>query len=144
MAKPQVMVALRDAGSVESLVTLACQMASAMQADLTALHVVEVPIATPIDAEDEVLDHEGKAILALAVKVGSERFSRQISTRLLRAREAGEAILGEVREQVPDLLILGHGGPHTLGDYLLGSAVRHVGRHAPCRVLVQIPPSRHS
>ena len=144
MSKSRVMVALRDAGSVESLVTLACQMAAAMNADLTALHVVEVPPVTPIDADDEILDREGRAILSAAQKVASERFSRKLDTRLLRAREAGEAILGEAKDQGLDLLILGQGGPHSLGDYLAGSAVRHVGRRAPCRILVQIPPSQHA
>ena len=144
MAKPQVMVALRDSGSVESLVTLACQMAAALNADLTALHVVEVPPVTPIDADDEVLDRDGKAILAAAQKVAAEKFSRKITTQLLRAREAGDAILDEAKEQGLSLLILGQGGPHSLGDYLTGSAVRHIGRHAPCRVLVQIPPTQES
>jgi nucleotide-binding universal stress UspA family protein len=86
VAKPKVMVALRDAASVESLVTLACQMAEGMGAELTALHVVEVPMATPIEADDEVLDRP---------------------------------------------------------EILLGSTVQYVARHAPCRVVVQIPPLRH-
>ena len=140
MAKPKVIVALRDLPSVESLVTLACQLSTGMDAQLIALHVVEVPMATPLDA-GEVLDHPGKEILASAKKV-AERFSRSINTQLLRAREAGEAIVGEARDQGAELLVMGHhkAHPHPLGELLLGSTVQYVTRHAPCRVVVQIPP----
>jgi nucleotide-binding universal stress UspA family protein len=143
VAKPKVMVALRDAASVESLVTLACQMAEGMGAELTALHVVEVPMATPIEADDEVLDRPGKEILAQAQRIASEAFSRKITAQLLRARQAGEALVGEVKEQGIDLLVMGYHQPHTLGEILLGSTVQYVARHAPCRVVVQIPPLRH-
>jgi len=134
------MVALRDADSIESLVTLACQVASGMDAELTALHVVELPLATPLEADDEILDHPGKEILAHAQRFAAERFSREISIRLLRARQAGEAIVGELRAQGFELLIMGYHRPHTLGEILLGSTVQYVARHAPCRVIVQIPP----
>lgn len=142
MAKSKVMVALRDAESVESLVTLACQLSSGMDAELIALHVVEVPLATPLDAE-EALDHPGKEILASAEKV-AERFSRPISTTLLRARAVGEAVAGEARDQGVELLVMGHHKPHPhpLGELLLGSTVQYVAHHAPCRVVIQIPPPR--
>ena len=65
-AKPKVMVALRDADSAESLVALACQVSGGMDAELIALHVVELPMATPIEADDEVLEQPGREILARA------------------------------------------------------------------------------
>lgn len=140
VANVKVIVALRDAESVESLVTLACQLASGTEAELTALHVVEVPPATPLEAQEEVLNHPGKEILAAAQRVAAERFSRRISTRLIHARHAGEAVVGEAREHGFDLLVMGYHRPHTLGEVLLGSTVQYVTRHAPCRVIVQIPP----
>ena len=139
MAKTKIMVALRDAESVESLVTLACQMSSGVDAELSALHVIEVPMATPLEADDEVLYHPAKEILAQAERVASERFKKKISTQLLRAREIGEAIVGEVKDQRVDLLIMRYHRPHTLGEILLGSTVQYVGRRVPCRLLVEIP-----
>ncbi|MGD0223949.1 MAG: universal stress protein [Terriglobia bacterium] len=140
MGKPKVMVAVREGVSVESLVTLACQLSQGMDAELTALHVVEVPLATPLDAEEEALDHVGKEVLAQAKRV-AKKFSRHLSTELLRAREAGEAIVGVAKEKAVDLLVMGHHKPHshTLADTLLGGIVRYVAHHAPCRVIVQIP-----
>jgi nucleotide-binding universal stress UspA family protein len=140
MGKPKVMVAVRDAVSVESLVTLACQLSQGMDADLTALHVVEVPLLTPLEAADETIDHAGKEVLAQAKRV-AEKFSLPFSTELLRAREAGESIVGVAKEEGVDLLVMGHHKPHphALSETLLGGIVRYVGHHAPCRVIVQIP-----
>jgi nucleotide-binding universal stress UspA family protein len=143
VVKAKLMVALRDPESVESLMTLAVHLAHGMDAELVVLHVVEVPPATPLEAEDEVLDHEGKEILAAARRV-AERSSKEISTELLRAREAGEAIAGEAKDRGTELLIMGYHRPHphALGELLLGSTVQYVAHHAPCRVLIQIPPPK--
>lgn len=143
MAKPRVMVALRDAEAVEALVRLACQLSNGMGSELTALHVVEVPMVTPLEADDEVLDHAGKELLAHAQRVAGEGFSKKITTRLLRARQAGEAIVGEVEDQGIELLIMGYHRPHTLGAVLLGTTIQYVTHHAPCRVIVQISPPPH-
>jgi nucleotide-binding universal stress UspA family protein len=133
------MVALRDQESVESLVTLACQVAGGMDADLMALHVVEVPMATPIEADDEILDHAGKEILGHAQKYAARCSPRPVQTRLLRARQAGEAIVGEAQEQGFDCLVMGHRRLTVIGEILLGSTVQYVARHAPFRVIVEIP-----
>jgi len=140
VGKPKVMVALREQESVESLVALACQVASGMEAELVALHVVEVPLPTPIEAHDEVLDHPGKEILERAEKYAAQSFSRSVVTRLLRARHAGEAIVGEAQEQGVDCLVMGHRRLSVIGEILLGSTVQYVARHAPFRVIVEIPP----
>ena len=143
MVKAKLMVALRDPESVESLMTLAIHLSNSMDAELVALHVVEVPLATPIEAEDEILDHAGKEILAAATRV-AERSSKKLSTELLRAREVGEAIVGEAKDQGVELLIVGHRGSHpsALGELLLGSTAQYVAHHAPCRVIIQIPPPK--
>jgi nucleotide-binding universal stress UspA family protein len=144
MAKPQVMVAVSNEASVETLVTLACQLARGMDAGLMALHVVVVPLVTPLEAPDETIDHPGKELLAQARRV-AEKFSQPLATELLRAREVGEAIVGVAKEQGVDLLVLGHHKPHThtLSDTLFGGTVRYVVHHAPCRVIVQIPAPEH-
>ncbi len=140
MAKTKLMVALRDLDSVESLVTLACQVANGADAELAVLHVVEVPMVTPLEADDEVLDHAGKEILAKAQEHAAQHHSRQVSVRLLRARQAGEAIVGEAQEWGADCLVMGHRRLSLVGEILLGSSVQYVARHSPLRVIVEIPP----
>jgi nucleotide-binding universal stress UspA family protein len=144
MSKARVMVALHDSASVESLVNLACHLSQTMDADLVALYVVELPPVTPLDALDESIDRSGKELLAQAARVAG-KLSMSLSHELLRAREAGGAIVGAAKERGADLLIIGHHKPHPhpLGETLLGGVVHYVAHHAPCRVIVQIPAPEH-
>ncbi|HEV2177379.1 MAG TPA: universal stress protein [Terriglobia bacterium] len=144
MREPGVVVALRDGDHVEELMKLACQMSRGTNAPLIALHVVEVSLALDLDADSEVLDRDGKAILARAREVASRLLSKEISTRLLRAREAGPAIVSEAMDQGADLLILGYHQKPVIREAMLGSTVQHVARHAPCRVIIQVLPSKRS
>ena len=139
MEKPKVMVALRDLETAGSLAKLACQMASLAGTSVVALHVIEVPPGLPIDVVDPVFERPGQQVLSLARQIASNNFSMHISTKLLRARDAGEAIVGEAGEEEIELLIVGYHHNHRLAETLLGSTVQHVTHHAPCRVLVQVP-----
>ena len=142
MEKPKVMVALRDSETAGSLTSLACQMAGLAGTNVIALHVIEVPPGLPIDVMDPVFERPGQQVLSLARQVASNNFSMRISTKLLKARNAGEAIVGEATEAGVDLLVIGYHHNHGLAEKLLGSTVQHVTHHAPCRVLVQVPPPK--
>jgi basic amino acid/polyamine antiporter, APA family len=145
MEGTKVMVALRDMETAGILATLGCQMARLMGTSLVALHVVEVAPGLPLDAQDDILDRPGRQVLAIARQIASSNFSMQITTKLLRAREAGEAIVGEAAEKGIELLIIGYHHDHRLAETLLGSTVQYVSHHAPCKVLVQIPaPKEHA
>lgn len=139
MPKAKVMVALQDRVSVEGLTNLACLLAAGMGAELIALHVVQVPLATPLEAMDQLIDQEGREILGQAAVVATSKAPAGFSTQLLRARNAGETIVAEAREQRVDLLVIGHHREHEMREFLLGSTARHVVHHSPCRVIVQIP-----
>lgn len=139
MEKPKVMVALRDADTAASLTKLACQMASLAGTNVVALHVIEVPPGLPIDVIDPIFEKPGEQVLSLARQTASNSFSMRISTKLLKARDAGEAIVSEARDQGIQLLVIGYHHNHGLAETLLGSTVQHVTHHAPCRVLVQVP-----
>jgi len=139
MEKPKVMVALRDSETAGSLTKLACQMASLAGTNVIALHVIEVPPGLPMNVEDPIFERPGEQVLSLARQIASNNFSMHISTKLLKARNAGEAIVGEAEEQEIELLVIGYRHDHHLAEALLGSTVQHVTHHAPCRVLVQVP-----
>ena len=139
MEKPKVMVALRDAETAEGLTKLACQMASLAGTNVIALHVIEVPPGLPIDVEDPIFERPGQQVLSLARQIASNNFSMHITTKLLKARHTGEAIVSEAEEEGVDLLVIGYHHDHRLAEKLLGSTVQHVTHHAPCRVLVQVP-----
>jgi len=139
MSDPKVMVALRDVESTDSLIRLACQLSKGMECQFVALHVVEVTPSLPLDAEAEVLDQPGKEILARARETAAKCLCTEITTRLVRARNAGEAIVGEAADGHIDLLVMGHRRKSPLGEIFLGSTAQHVARHASCRVIIQIP-----
>jgi basic amino acid/polyamine antiporter, APA family len=143
VGKAKVLVALRDADHVDGLMRLACEMSKGMNADLIALNVVEVGPGLPLDAESDVLDQSGKEALVRAQKSAKES-SRELITRLVRARDAGHAIVLEAEGQRADLLILGYHHKPALEEIILGSTVQYVAHHAPCRVIVQILPARRS
>jgi len=142
MENLKIMVALRDAESVESLMELACQMAKGAEKELTALHVVEIGPGLPLNVDGEILDRPGKQILSSAQCLASETFSKEIFTQLVRARHPREAIVGQAKDQGVDLLIIGYHQRHGygLGEMFLGSTVKYVAEHAPCRVIVQVSP----
>lgn len=142
MEKPKVMVALRDSETAGSLTKLACQMAHLAGTNVLAMHVIEVPPGLPIDVEDPIFEKPGQQTLSLARQVASNNFSMRIATKLLKARNAGEAIVGEAREQGIELLIIGYRHDHGLAETLLGSTVQYVTHHAPCKVLVQVPEAK--
>ncbi|TAM78716.1 MAG: universal stress protein [Acidobacteria bacterium] len=139
MEKPKVMVALRDTDTAGTLTELACQLASLAGTSLLALHVIEVPPGLPIDVIDPIFEKPGEQVLSLARQIASNNFSMHITTKLLKARSAGEAIVGEAIDEGIELLIIGYHHDHGLIETVLGSTVQHVIHHAPCRVLVQVP-----
>jgi nucleotide-binding universal stress UspA family protein len=142
MPNTKIIVAVHEKDHVESLVRLACEMARGTGADVVALHVVEVGLGLPLDAGDEVLDHGGHELLSAARQVGSQKFLKEISTRLVRAREAGPAIVGEAKDEAADLIILGYRRRKSfVAKALLGSVVEYVSQHSPCRVIVQTVPA---
>lgn len=145
MPQTKIMVAVQDQDHVEGLVRLACEMARGTSADVVALHVVEVGLGLPLDADDEILDHAGHDLLAVARQLASEKFLKEISTRLVRAREAGPAIVREAEDQAAEVIVLGYRQKKSyIAKALLGSAVEYVTEHAPCRVIVQTVPAAHA
>lgn len=141
MEEAKVMVALRDAENAANLVKLGCQMASLMGTNLCALHIIEVAAGLPLDAKDDILERPGRQVLSIARQIASSNFSMRISTRMLRARHSGEAIVAEAAENGIELLVIGYHHDHRLVETLLGSTVQYVSHHAPCKILVQIPES---
>lgn len=139
MRKPRVMVAVRDTEHLESLMKLVCDISIGRGADLIALHVVKTGPGLPLDADGEMLELPGRMILSEARRIAFEEYSMPIFTRLARGHPAGKAIVVDAKEHDVDLLILGYQQPHGVGELFIGSTVQYVARHAPCRVIVEIP-----
>jgi nucleotide-binding universal stress UspA family protein len=141
MSESLIMVAVRDPEHADDLVKLGCQMAKGTGAEVAAISVVEIAPALPLDADAEVLDKSGKQALVRAAEVAATDCGTKIRTMLVRARDAGPALVDEAKEHHADVLIVGYHGRLGIGQILLGSCVQHLAAHAPCRVILQIDPA---
>ena len=121
-------------------------------ATIEAIWVFEVPLSLPLDARlPDAQLKRARAALARAKAVGEEYEGVEVATATIRARRAGEGIVGEARRRGVELIVLaaeepsrirggarlgGIGGPL---DNFVGDATKYVVRKAPCRVLLTAP-----
>jgi nucleotide-binding universal stress UspA family protein len=134
----RILVGIKDASHAAALAELACRVA-AKGAKIWLAHVIELPAATPLDAPVPGLETAARKALAAAQRT-VRRFRLQPAPLLLRARLAGEALLDELKEKKIDLAVLGYHHKRTLGEMLLGTTHDYLARHAPCHLLMSIPP----
>lgn len=141
MKKPKrILVGVKDINSTLELGDAACRLA-APGASVLFIHVLELPDATPIEAE--VPELEAPALRAL--RAGERlaiRAGLKPSTLILHARSAGDALVEQMTQKKIDLAVLGYHHKRTLGERLLGTTASHVMKRAPCRVLLSIPPRK--
>ncbi len=135
----KILVAVHDPDHVRGLMKVACQLAHSIGAEVTALYVEEIGPGLSLDLKLPMLDEEGQKVLARAREAASQQHTK-ISTHLIRAHQAGEAIVGQARTERSDLLVLGYRGKRGVKEFVLGSTFRHVIAHAPCQVIVEILP----
>lgn len=141
-APKKILVSLKQAADAEELIGLAAHVAAPRKAEMVVLHVIEVPPATPLDAADEVLEAPARAVDD-AVKAQERKHPRRkFRVRSLRARHIGSTIVDELKEGKFDLAVIGYHHKRTLGELLLGTTAQYLAEHAPCPLLMSVPPRR--
>lgn len=121
-------------GNAQSLraVEVACTLASDRYASVSVVSVLEVPPLLPLDAH--MLDEEAEARrLFDRAEAIADAHGVHVSSRLVRAREAGPAIVELLEDSGTELVVVGAGRRRGGG---FGRTVRHVLRKASCRVLL--------
>jgi nucleotide-binding universal stress UspA family protein len=122
------------ADTVASLraVEVVCRLAAERHASLSLVTVIELPPLLPLGAH--MLEEEAKArdLLARAEAIAEAR-GVHVSSRILRAREAGAAIAELVEDSPPELVVIA--AARRPGGKL-GRTVRHVLTRSPSRVLL--------
>lgn len=140
MKKPKrILIALKQLDHAAELTDIACRM-GARGASLLLVHVIELPEPTLLDAEVPEFEAMAEKILRTAERV-ARRSEMKVSRLVLRAHNAGPALLDEMKGRKVELAIIGHHHQTKLGEILLGSAAQWLTRHAPCHLLVDIPPN---
>jgi APA family basic amino acid/polyamine antiporter len=118
----------------------ACEMAKRRGAEVTALYVIEIPSALPIDTFLPDRLSEADAALKRAQAIGRE-FEVAVTTHLLQARSAGQAILDLAKEKNFDAIVMGTSYRRGASAWL-GATTEYVVRNAPCRVLICKSPTK--
>ncbi len=117
---------------------VACRLATERRATIVAMTALEVPLELPLDAYLPEQVAEADAQLDEARAIG-ESYGVNVITRLVRARNAGRAIVDEAARRHSELVVMG--GPRRVRlqagrRAIFGDTVDFVLKHAPCRVMV--------
>ncbi len=134
----RILVGLKNLEHAVELTDLACRV-GARGASLVLVHVIELPDVTPLDAPVPDLEAAAKKILRTGERV-ARRSRMKSSTLLLRAHAAGAALLEELKIRKIELAVIGYHHGRTLGEILLGTTAKQLAGHAPCHVVISIPP----
>jgi nucleotide-binding universal stress UspA family protein len=129
-------LALNGGPTDELVVHLGCQLAKPGNAELVAVHVVEVDWRHEL-SESMTEDNEAaSAVLDMAEGI-AERYKVKLSADLLQAREVAAALVDESIELDADAIVIGL--PYRTrfgGDFALGGTIPYIFQNAPCQVIV--------
>ncbi|HEY6055413.1 MAG TPA: universal stress protein [Gaiellaceae bacterium] len=117
----------------EEAVDLACRLAAERRASIVALRVIVVPLEQPLDAALHEEERRADDLLDQAKAIG-ELYGVRVIARIVRARQAGRAIVDEATRRQSEIIVLGSPRRKTRG--IFGKTVDFVLRNAPCRVMV--------
>ena len=105
---------------------------------IVAETVIEVPLELPLDAYLPEQVSEANEQLDEASAIG-ELYGVRVIERIVRARNAGRAIVDEATRRDSEIIVMG--GPRRVRlaagkRAIFGDTVDFVLKHAPCRVMV--------
>jgi APA family basic amino acid/polyamine antiporter len=114
-------------------VEVAARLATERAGRIVLLRVIVVPLELPLDADLTEQVEEAHALLDAAYAI-VEPYGVRAVERVVRARQAGRAIVEEAERRVTEVVVLGarRGGYKTI----FGSTVEYVLKNAPSRVMV--------
>ncbi len=114
-------------------VEVAARLATERAGRIVLLRVIVVPLELPLDADLTEQVEEAHHLLDNAYAV-VEPYGVRAVERIIRARQAGRAIVDEAERRGTEVVVLGA----RRGAYktIFGSTVEYVLKNAPCRVMV--------
>ena len=135
--RKRILIAVDDSTPSEWAARAGGELAVALGADLTLLHVVTLATAVVddyvtaqrLDAANREAGRELLARMQLHLPAGTE------PTLVAREGAPGDEIVRAARDERSDLIVVGTRGRGRLAQFLLGSTAEWVIRHAPCPVL---------
>jgi APA family basic amino acid/polyamine antiporter len=114
-------------------VEVAAQLATERAGRIVLLRVVVVPLELPLDADLDIQLEEANRLLDDSAAIAESYGVRSVE-RVVRARQAGRAIVEEADRRGAQVIVLG--APRFQHRQIFGHTVDYVLKHAPCRVMV--------
>ena len=131
---------LNRSEATDRIVALATQMARQRNGHVDALAVIEVPFTLPLNAYVEQDEKLALEVLDRAESVAERcgvRNGNMVTKRILKARNAGTAIVREAEDQAVDLILMANTPVRVRGNMQqVDPVVEYVMKNAPCEVLV--------
>jgi nucleotide-binding universal stress UspA family protein len=121
----------------EVLMALAVRMAKGRQAHLVAMYVIEVPYTLPIDAELPEEERSALEVLTAAEEIG-RKAGIEISTRTIRERQTGPAVIQAARDENASLIVMGTYREHRYAGAPMGQAIEYVLGQTETDVLIGV------
>ncbi len=132
-----ILVAFSAAVSSEVLMALAAKMANRSHAKLVAVYVIEVPLTLPIGAELPKEERQALEVLNAAAEIG-RKSGMEITTRTIRDRQAGPAIIQAARDENAHLIVMGTYREHRYAGAPLAHLIEYVTTNAHVDVLIGV------
>ncbi len=133
-------LALNGGPTDELVVHLGCQLAKPANAELVAVHVIEVDWRHELSEELTAENETASALLDMAEGI-ADHYKVKLSGDLLQAREVAAALVDEAIEVGADAIIVGLPYRQRFGgDFAIGDAVPYIFQNAPCQVIVVREP----
>ncbi len=129
-----ILVPLSKREEVEPLMMVSSAIARAHEGDITALSVVEVPEQLPISEGARFVAGK-RHVLEIADKYGLEH-NVPVSIKVRVTHKPHLAILDTIREEKPNMVVMGWKGYTLTKDKLLGETLDPLTRNAPCDIAV--------
>lgn len=142
MAIEHILMAYKGSPEEERVLQLLCRLARAWDAQLTLVHVVEVPFTLPVDSAEVPGLQEAERVLEHAEGI-ARKAKVQIHADLVQAREAGSGIVEEAEHIKADLIVAVNPlGKPSLPDAPLSRTLQYLLQHAPCALSILCSPCR--
>jgi basic amino acid/polyamine antiporter, APA family len=114
-------------------VELAARLASERAGRIVLLRVIVLPLELPLDADLTEQLEEADRLLDELRAIG-ESYGVRVVERVVRARNAGRAIVEEAERRSAEIIVLG--APRGQHRAIFGHTVDYVLKHAPSRVMI--------
>lgn len=124
---------------------LACRLAAESRATITAVFVLEIPAALPLDAHMQDEEAVAERLLERAGATG-DAYGVRVTPVLVRARDRAATIVDRATRDGSELIVVGATRTQLERSrrWMQKSPLRHVLERAPCRVMLVSGPAREA